>query len=402
MSLPRRSEVATRPPGVEVADIFRAHGKSYRQKHHLSGDQRKVMRAIESCRTELRGGHLDVCNSCGYSRVTYNSCRNRHCPKCQALAQARWIAGRMERVLPTHYFHVVFTLPAVLRALVQGNPKRLFDLLLASSAHTLLELGYDPKRLGGQLGITTVLHTWTRELNYHPHVHCIVTGGALATSGDRWRPTRRNYLFPAKVSGPLFRGKFLDGLRQLYDTGQLFLGGACTDLADPAAFARLTESLYLTNWLVYAKPTFANPDQVYAYLGRYTHRVGISNQRLRSFDERGVCFATKGGATITLPPEEFIRRFLQHVLPTGFVKIRHFGLHASANAKTKLVAARELLERPAAAADAIRQPDSSKWQDLLRALADFDVDACPHCGGVLEHWLIPRRRSRVGLTLDTS
>jgi hypothetical protein len=397
--LARPPGVETRPrrPAVEIADIFRAHGKTYRQGHRLSGDQHKVMRDIEACRTEVLGGHVDVCNACGYTHASCNSCRNRHCPKCQSLAQARWIAGRTERVLPTHYFHVVFTLPASLRSLVRRNRDLLFDLLFASSGRTLLDLGQDPKRLGGQLGITSVLHTWTRELEFHPHVHCIVTGGGLAPSQDRWVPSRKKHLFPVQVLSPLFRGKFLDGLRKLYESGALVLGGPCAGLADPATFARLLDTLYATDWVVYAKPTFAGPEQVFNYLGRYTHRVGISNQRLQAFDERGVRFATKAKKTITLPPAEFIGRFLQHVLPAGFVKIRHFGLHASGNAKTRLVTARDLLDKlrppaPDPSAPAAPNGAARKWQDLLRALTGIDPDVCPQCGCLLEHEPLPSRR----------
>lgn len=384
---------------VEIADIFRAHGEAYRQGHPLSGGQKRVMRDIETCRTEVLGGHLDVCLACDYSHPSYNSCRNRHCPKCQSLAQARWIEARLERLLEAHYFHVVFTLPSSLRPLVRENRERLFDLLFASSAHALLELGKDPKRLGGQLGITAVLHTWTRELVFHPHVHCIVTGGGLAPTQDRWVAARKKYLFPVQVIGQLFRGKFLDGLRKAYQSGQLVLGGSCAKLADPAAFAALEATLYRTSWVVYSKPPFAGPEQVFRYLGRYTHRVGISNHRLQAADQHGVRFATKGSKTITLPPDEFIGRFLQHVLPARFVKIRHFGLHASANATTRLVVARGLLEKPPAsapceqAAPAAPNGSTRTWQDILRALTGIDATLCPRCAGPLERRALPAARA---------
>jgi hypothetical protein len=409
---PRPSEVASRPgrPKVEIADIFRAHGETYRQGNRLSGDQSKVMRDIEACRTEILGGHLDVCLACGHEHPAYNSCRNRHCPKCQSLAQARWIAGRMERVLPTHYFHVVFTLPSSLRPLVRYNRELLFDLLFATSARTLLDLGEDPKRLGGQLGITSVLHTWTRELTFHPHVHCIVTGGGLAPAQDHWVPARKKHLFPVSVLRLLFRGKFLDGLRRAHERGQLVLEGPCAPLADPATFSALIDSLYRTKWVVYCKAPFGGPEQVFRYLGRYTHRVGISNQRLQAFDERGVRFATKGGKSITLAPADFIGRFLQHVLPAGFVKIRHFGLHASGNAKTRLVIARELLEKARAttpssqAAPAAPNGSPRTWQDILRALTGIDADTCPRCGGQFERHPLPSRRAapRAPVGRDTS
>lgn len=404
--------VATARPGrpaFEVADVFRAHGEAYRQGHRLSGDQLKVMRDIEACRTEILGGHLDVCPACDYLRPSYNSCRNRHCPKCQSLVQARWIEKRIERVLPTHYFHVVFTLPSTLRPLVRQNRAALFDLLFASSGQSLLDLGVDPKRLGGQLGVTAVLHTWTRELTFHPHVHCIVTGGGLAPSLDRWIPARRKYLFPVQVIGQLFRGKFLDGLRRLYAEGRLVLNGRSAELADPARFAALVDDLYRTSWVVYAKRPFAGPEQVYRYLGRYTHRVGISNQRLQTLDARGVTFRTKGSKTVTLAPDVFIGRFLQHVLPPRFVKIRHFGLHASGNATTRLVIARGLLERQGASLDlppAHPAGDAERltWSEILRQLTGIDADFCPRCGCQLERRPLPRLGLQVNApaALDTS
>jgi hypothetical protein len=373
-----------RPP-VEVADVFRAHGEAFRQRHRVSGEQLKVMRDICACRTSVLGGHLDVCLGCGSSHPSYNSCRNRHCPKCQSLAQAQWIEARLARLLPIHYFHVVFTLPSSLRALVKLNRVLLFDLLFASTGRALLDLGDDPRRLGGQLGITCVLHTWTRELCFHPHVHCIVTGGGLAPTLDHWVPARKKYLFPVLVLGALYRGKFLAGLRRLYHDGKLVLSGACAKLADPSAFAQLLDSLSLTPWVVYAKPPFAGPEQVFRYLGRYTHRVGLSNQRLLAFDEHGVRFVTKGDKTLTLPPQEFIARFLQHVLPPRFVKIRHYGLHASGHATTRLVTARTLLERaasppPRPAPVVLPEVPPPKGPDLLRELTGIDIRLCPRCG----------------------
>lgn len=331
-------------PRLEVADVFRAHGEAYRQRQLLTRDQLNVMRDIETCRTAVLGGHVDVCDACGHSVPAYNSCRNRHCPKCQALTAAKWVAERMDRILPTHYFHGVFTLPAQLRPLCRRNPVRLYDLLFVAASQTLLQLGRDPERLGAQLGFTAVLHTWTRALEYHPHVHVIVTGGGLATAGDRWVTVDPGYLFPVQVQSMLFRGKFLDGLRRLYAAGDLDLGGKCGDWASPAGFQVLLDRLYALDWVVYAKRPFAGPEQVFKYFSNYTHRVGLSNRRLVSLDARGVCFRTKDGKTVTLAPEDFIRRFLLHVLPSGFVKIRHYGLMASSNAKTKLAAARRLLE----------------------------------------------------------
>lgn len=374
-------------PTVEVADVFRAQGKAYRQRHALTPDQLTVMRAIEACRTSVLGGHVDVCASCGDARPSYNSCRNRHCPKCQGLAQSAWIARRMERVLPVPYFHVVFTVPAELRALCRHNAEALYDLLFETVSKTLLELGHDVDRLGAQIGFTAVLHTWTRTLAFHPHLHCIVTGGGLSPDGDRWIHARRKYLFPVKVLGRLFRGKFLARLRQLYERGQLVLDGSLAALRTPASFRRLLDALYRTDWVVYAKRPFGGPEQIYNYLGRYTHRVGLSNQRLVSFDGQAVCFRTKNGQTLTLSAEEFIRRFLQHVLPAGFCKIRHYGLMAPAHAKTRLALARRLLQPENTAATAAPpEPDAvlagtGDWRDELRNLTGVDLKVCARCGG---------------------
>jgi hypothetical protein len=372
-----------------VADIFRAVGDIYRQAHTLSPEEWAAMRAIEVCRTRVLGGHVDLCDGCAFARPAYNSCRNRHCPKCQALTQAAWVEKRMEHVLPTHYFHVVFTLPHELGLLAQRNRKAIFDLLFSAATGTLLQLGKDAQRLGAQLGVTAVLHTWTRDLRFHPHVHCIVTGGGLTSAGDRWIASRQKYLFPVRVLSDLFRGKFLDGLARSYDHGKLDLGGACAPLADRKVFSNLKDTLYRKGWVVYAKRPFAGPEQVFKYLGRYTHRVGISNHRLISFDEHGVCFRTKDGKQVVVSAQEFIRRFLLHVLPDGFVKIRHYGLLASGNLRTRLVDARHRLE----AEGKSRKPTSAPqtWQERLLTLTGIDLATCPRCGGrMFSHDLDPR------------
>ena len=381
-------------PRLEVAEIFRAHGEVYRQTHVISPEQRAAMRAIEVCRTAALGGHVDVCDACAFARPAYNSCRNRHCPKCQSLTQAAWIEKRMECVLPTHYFHVVFTLPHEIGALALRNRKTIFNLLFSAAAHTLLELGRDEQRLGAQLGVTTVLHTWTRDLRFHPHVHCIVTGGGLAPQGDRWIPSRQKYLFPVRVLSNLFRGKFLDGLADAYERGELKLEDACAVLADPEGFNQLKDTLYRKNWVVYAKRPFAGPEQVFKYLGRYTHRVGISNQRLVSFDGHSVCFRTKNGKQVAVAPAEFIRRFLLHVLPNGFVKIRHYGLHASSNVHTKLVEARRHLEVNDQSAAA--SPSQPTWKDRFFALTGLDLETCPRCGGHMTSHALDNRLSGAG------
>jgi hypothetical protein len=312
-------------PVIEVADIVRAHGQAFARAHALTAEQAAALNAIARCRTAALGGHQDVCDTCGHCEISYNSCRNRHCPKCQSLAQARWLERRMQRVLPTHAFHVVFTLPSELRRLALANRTLLFDMLFDCAAKTLLELGRDPRWLGAELGITSVLHTWTRELLFHPHIHCIVTGGGLSLDGEHWIRTRKNFLFPVRVLGALFRGKFIARLRQVHARGQLRLQSPAT----AQHFQRLCEKLRRKRWVVFSKPPFGGPNQVFRYLGRYTHRVGLSNRRLISFDARGVTFRTRGANTVTLSPDDFLRRFLQHVLPKRFVKIRHHGLMAA-------------------------------------------------------------------------
>jgi len=377
-------------PRLEVADIFRAHGDAYARNHVLTPDQDRVMQDIVRCRTAELGGHLDKCELCSHERPSYNSCRNRHCPKCQSLAQAKWIEKRKERILPIHYFHVVFTLPGQLRPLTLGNRKTIFALLFEAGSRTLLDLARDPKRLGAQLGITAVLHTWTRDLRFHPHLHCIVTGGGLNHSAERWVPTKlERYLFPREVIAKLFRNKFLDALKRAYKNEKLRFRSAYEELADPTFFRVFVDKLYNINWGVYAKRPFGGPQQVFEYLGRYTHRVAISNHRLISSDDDGVTFITKRDKTITLPHQEFIRRFLLHVLPSGFVKIRHFGIKASGNVNTKLVRARELLEEqnPSVGKDSnteatnesdAHEPES--WQEQMRRLTGTDLSICPLCG----------------------
>jgi hypothetical protein len=375
---------------LEVADIFRAHGEVYRQQHMLTAQQQKVMRAIEQCRTAALSGHLEVCPQCGFERPAYNSCRDRHCPKCQSLRQAEWIAARKERLLPVPYFHVVFTLPAQLRRLCRRNDRELYNLLFEAATQTLLRLGDDPKWLGARVALTAVLHTWTRELDFHPHLHCIVTAGGLADDGQRFVQGSPKYLFPIPVMAALYRGLFLDGLAKMEKKGEI--------RSDGQPLAPLLDQLYQTDWVVYAKRPFGGPEQVFEYLGRYTHRTGISNQRLISMDEHGVCFATKGGRRMTLEPQEFIRRFLLHVLPPGFVKIRHYGLWATGRAQQKLEQAQKLLaaaEPQAPGAEPASEPpwdpeeeaelpaeDAQEVEDFaqkLLRLCGVDVTLCPKC-----------------------
>lgn len=363
----------------DFGEIVRAHSEAYRARYPLSGEQAQVLRAVAACRSSALGGHLDVCLDCGYERPAYNSCRNRHCPKCQALEQHRWLEQRQRRILPTHYFHVVFTLPRELTALAPRNRSRLYELLMRSAAETLLQLGTDPKRLGAQLGITTVLHTWTRDLRLHPHVHAIVTGGGLSLDEQRWIDAGTRYLFPVKVLSRLFRGKLLDQL----DPSQLELP---PELQSQRAFAHFKSALYAKDWVVYAKRPFAGAQQVFAYLARYTHRVALSNHRLLEVTENAVTLATRDGNSVTLSPLELIRRFLLHVLPRRFVKIRHYGLMAASNVHTRLEIARELLLTRADAPGTNRTAEYHDEIDtavlcLLR-LTGIDLRLCPACGGL--------------------
>jgi hypothetical protein len=356
-------------PGLEVATIVRAHGRAVRQQQALSREQRQALRSIAVCRTPALGGHLDVCSRCGFERPAYHSCRNRHCPKCQSLAQARWIEQRMARVLDVDYFHVVFTLPAALRSLALVHRRRVFALLLRAAAQTLLALGHDSKRLGAELGVTAVLHTWTRELEFHPHVHCIVTAGGLTADRRRWRPARQRHLFPVRVLGALFRGKVLAALQRSWARGEL-------PAADPVSTRRTIGALHGTPWLVYVKRPFGGAKRLFHYLGRYTHRVGLSNQRLVAVTSDAVTFRTKDGRTATVHPEEFLRRLLLHVLPSGFVKIRHSGLFAPRQVSTALpIAQRLLADRP----QAVPSTAPSPWATLLHRLTGIDVTRCPRC-----------------------
>lgn len=351
----------------------------------MTAQQQRVMRDILACRTEALGGHLDVCLACGDETPSYNSCRNRHCPKCQSLTQARWIAARKARILSVPHFHTVFTVPSTLRPLANHNRKLFFTLLFRAAASTLLTFGDDPHWLGAQLGITAVLHTWSRELCFHPHLHCIVTAGGLANDQSRWvAPRRPTFLFPVRALATVFRTRLLEGLSAAHRDGLLQFDGTCAALGDPANFARLVGRLGAKRWHVYAKPPFGGPDHLMEYLGRYTHRVGISNQRLLHHDPRAVRFLTKDGNTLTLPPHEFIRRFLMHVLPAGFVKIRHYGLLAAGNATTRLQTAAALIESatptPIGPAPEPPLPHTATWQDLLQTLTGTDIRVCPHCG----------------------
>lgn len=365
-------------PSLRVADLFRAHAEAYRRQHRLSRAQDRLLSDIVACRTPALGGHLQVCPQCGHEQPQYNSCRNRGCPSCQALEQARWIAAREARILPVGHHHVVFTLPSQLRPLAQRNPGTVFNLLFEAVHTTLSGLAADT--LSARLGVTAVLHTWTRELLYHPHVHCVVTAGGLSLDGERWVACER-YLFPVQRMKARFRARLLAGLERLRRQGKLHLPGE-EDAPDPTAWASLIRSLPPgPSWVVYIEAPFGRSTHVLQYLGRYTHRIAISDHRILAMDDHHVTFRTRGEATLTLHPLEFMRRFLLHILPRGFHKIRHFGLYAPAAAQGALPRAAALLGQGDREALPSGSDPGKTWDELLTALTGKDPLLCPRCLG---------------------
>ncbi len=373
-------------PALEVADIFRDHGAAWRRANagHISLGQMKVMSAIERCRTAALGGHVARCENdkCAHTIIAYNSCRNRHCPKCQGAAAREWLAEREAELLPVPYFHVVYTLPAAIADIAYQNKTVIYDLLFKASAETTLTIAADPKHLGARIGFMSVLHTWGSALTHHPHVHMIVPGGGITADGSRWVSCRPNFLLSVKVLSRLFRGLFLAKLRAAHQAGRLKFFGGHTHLDDAKAFKAYLTPLRNIEWVVYAKRPFGGPQAVLAYLSRYTHRVAISNRRLISADETGVTFKWKDyridgpgrHKTMTLATDEFIRRFLIHVLPKGFHRIRHYGLLASGNRAENIAHARQLLAVPSRP----KEPETPKAAiDEPRLLPR----PCPCCGG---------------------
>ncbi|MDH3790861.1 MAG: IS91 family transposase [Rhodospirillales bacterium] len=372
-------------PSLEVADIFRDHGGAWRraQAGHVSLGQLKVMSAIERCRTAASGGHVARCEDCAHERIAYNSCRNRHCPKCQGAAARDWLAERAAELLPVGYFHVVFTLPGPIADIAYQNKRVIYDLLFKASAETMLTIAADPKHLGARIAITAVLHTWGSAMTHHPHIHMIVPGGGLSSDGKAWVPCRPRFLLSVRVLSRLFRRLLLEKLCAAHEAGQLRFFNDHAALADGAAFERHLEPLRKTEWVVYAKQPFAGPQAVLAYLSRYTHRVAISNRRLLSANRRGVTFRCKDYrlkgaaryATMMLPTHEFIRRFLMHVLPKGFHRIRHYGMLANGNRAATVAQARHLLAVPghdqAPDAEGPEKPDQP----------NLPTHPCPSCGG---------------------
>jgi hypothetical protein len=371
---------------LEVADIFRTHGPAWRlsQRTHLSLGQLKVMSAIEQCRTSALGGHVLRCQGCGQDQVSYNSCRNRHCPKCQSNAAKRWLDARQADLLPVDYYHVVFTLPAPISAIAYYNKTVIYNLLFDVAADTLGTIAADPKHLGAEIGTTLVLHTWGSALTHHPHVHGIVPGGGLSLDGEHWVSCKPGFFLPVRVLSHLFRRLFVQELEAAHRAGKLQFFGEYAHLVDPKAFAQWLSPMRECEWVVYAKRAFAGPAAVLAYLSRYTHRVAIANSRLVCLDERGVTFRwkdyrAKGNTrhkTMTLDADEFMRRFLLHVLPAGFHRIRHFGLIANANRKQSLAKARDLLLVPAPVVD-------SHVNDNAQADCVKPTFVCRHCGGTM-------------------
>jgi hypothetical protein len=378
----------TERPALEVADVIRQCGARFLERYggSLSLSQRKALHTLAACRTATLGGHVQHCLDCGHDRIAYNSCRNRHCPKCQALARAHWLDQQAQHLLPIEYHHVVFTLPSELGDLALANPAVLYDLLLRSAAATLREVAANPKRLGAAVGVLMVLHTWGQNLHHHPHVHCVVSGGGLSCnsagkidSAPYWRACRPGFFLPVRVLSRVFRGKFLAGLRSALADGKLLLPGRLAGLAKASVHAAWWSSLYAKEWVVYAKRPFGGPAQVLKYLARYTHRVAISNSRLVELRDGRVTFRYKDYAdghrpkTMTLDADEFLRRFVQHVLPSGFVKVRHYGLLANRQREHRLALCRRLL-LVANVAAAIPDADEA-------AIEPAQPRCCPHCGG---------------------
>jgi hypothetical protein len=378
---------------VEIADIFRLYGDSYEKLYPLNHQQKKVRNDIQMCRTAGLGGYIELCDQgCGFTRISYHSCRNRHCPKCQGLRQAQWLQNRMARLLPTHYFHIVFTLPHQLNPLVLQNRERLYNLLFQAASSALLALTEGYRGLGAQVGFTAVLHSWKQDLLLHPHLHIVVTGGGLHRAQEQWIASKNNFFLPVKALSKIFRKKFLDALQDAFLKGELTFTGSIGYLQKPKSFSRFIRDLKAKKWVVYCKEPFDGPKHAFAYVSRYTHRVAISNSRLLTFSDGNVTFKARDNASpgkhrcLNVTAHEFIQRFLLHVLPKGFVRIRHYGLLAPCNAKTKLEKARQLIlnTNPTGCnlSSSLKHDGQSikGWQQLMKALTGVDLLTCPKCG----------------------
>lgn len=372
--------------GLEVADIFRQAGPDYRQEHadSLSTGMRRVMSAIELCRTAALGGHVEQCDNCDHQVIAYNSCRNRHCPKCQSLLRAQWLEDRKADLLPVEYFHVVFTLPEEIAAIAYQNKAVTYDILFHATAETLRTIAADPKHLGAEIGFVAILHTWGQTLTHHPHLHCVVPGGGLSLDGERWISCPHGFFLPVRVLSRLFRRLFLTLLQEAFNTGSLHFYNDLEALHSPVAFAKYLAPVRIVEWNVYAKPPFAGPEQVLEYVGRYTHRVAISNNRLIDYDEGKVSFSWKDyrhesqKKVMILDDDEFIRRFLLHVQPRGFQRIRHYGILANCCRAEKLAHCRQLLALPAPIVKADDAP--LDYRDRYELLTGKSLRICPKCG----------------------
>jgi hypothetical protein len=383
-------------PALEVADIFRRHGEAFRRSHdgHLGRIERRIMAAIEVCRTPALGGHVEQCGDCGLVRCAYNSCRNRHCPKCQGLARAEWLEARQAELLPVPYCHVVFTLPPLAAEIAFQNKRAVYAILFRAAAEAMHDIAADPKHLGAEIGAVALLHTWGQTLQHHPHLHCIVPGGGLSPDQTRWVACRPGFFLPVRVLSRRFRTLFLAQLQAAFVAGELHFSGTLATLAEPTAFAVRLDALRAVEWVVYAKRPFAGPEQVLAYLGRYTHRVALANSRLTRLADGQVDFTWKDyrqhGKTkvMTLAADEFIRRFLLHAVPDGFHRIRHIGFLANGHRTAKLALCRALLAAPTP-----DPPPPENYRERTRRLTGQALDVCPHCGGaMLERGPLPRRR----------
>ena len=375
-----------RPAGLEMADIIRQSGPAYRTQHaaSLSQGQRRVMSAIEQCRTAALGGHVEQCDACGHQRIAYNSCRNRHCPKCQSLTRAQWLQDRQAELLSVEYFHVVFTVPQEVAAIAYQNKAVVYNILFQATAQTLRTIGADAKHLGAVIGFIAILHTWGQNLLHHPHLHCVVPGGGISPDGQRWISCRPGFFLPVRVLSRLFRRLFLELLQQAFDAGELHFFNSLEGLQERLVFAKYLACVKKVEWVVYAKAPFGGPQQVLAYLGRYTHRVAISNNRLLELREGAVTFAWKDyrheskNKTMRLDAQEFIRRFLLHVLPSGFQRIRNYGFLANRYRQVKIELCRKLLGTRVPAVDA---PDHElDYRDRYQRLTGRSLRDCPHCG----------------------
>jgi hypothetical protein len=382
-------------PTLEVADIFRRHGEAFRRGHgaHLGRIERRVMAAIEVCRTPALGGHVEQCGDCGLIRCAYNSCRNRHCPKCQGLARAEWLEARQAELLPVPYYHVVFTLPAPAAEIAFQNKRVVYAILFRAAAEAMRDVAANPRHLGAEIGAVALLHTWGQTLQHHPHLHCIVPGGGLSLDGVRWVACRPGFFLPVRVLSRRFRELFLARLQLAFTGGELRFSGALATLANPGAFADSLDGLRAVEWVVYAKRPFAGPEQVLAYLGRYTHRVALANSRLTRLADGQVEFTWKDyrhrGKTkmMTLAADEFIRRFLLHTVPDRFHRIRHVGFLANGHRTEKLALCRALLAAPTP-----DPPPLENYRDRTLRLTGHTLDVCPDCGGPMqERGPLPRR-----------